>query len=132
MQRRPFEYPDHLQEAVAYDPEEIERTRKLAPGEQVRTEDEPVHEAVADEPYPSRRIALRWRTDDLLQAWGQLPGAVEDEGIFQRGKPVRVPHRLADDALHLRGAVEVELAPDEIIEDRRSVPVLVDEVHRDG
>src|SRR5215210_3001592 len=108
------------------------RTRKLATGEEVCTEEEPVHEAVADEPHLFWRVALRGRTDDLAQTRGQLSGTVEDQGVFQRGEPVRVPHRLADDPLDVRGAIEVELAPGAVLEDRRPVAVLVDEIEPDG
>src|SRR5215204_975774 len=108
------------------------RTRQLATGEEVRTEEEPVHEAVADEAHLFWRAALRRRSDDLAQTRGQLSGAVEDQSVFQRGEPVRVPHGLTDDPADVRGAIEVELAPDEVLEDRSPVPVFVDEVKPDG
>src|SRR5215212_256582 len=132
VQRRAFEHSYHLQQPIAYDIEESERTRELAPREKVRAEDEPVHETVADEPDLLRCITLgRW-ADNPPQTWGQLSRTVKDERILEGGKPICILHRLANYRLDVGGAVEVELAPDEVLEDRRSVPILVHEVQPDG
>src|SRR5215218_6346588 len=128
---RVLRYADHSEELVLHDPQEIQGPRQLTSGQEVGAEQEPVDEAVAQEPDLLGRVAVRGWADDRSQATRQLAGAVQYERGSERGEPVRFLPGLVY-SLDIGGFVEVKLAADQALEDGRPVAVLVDEVQLDG
>lgn len=110
--------------------EDIQRPRQLASLEHGPTEQQPIDKAVAQGPHPIRRASIRRRTDDRAQAARQLSRAVKHDRRVERGEPIVLAPPDVD-AGDVRRPVKVELAPDQIREDRRADAELVDKVELD-